>query len=166
MKTVSVYTDGAAKGNPGAGGYGVILEFGTVTKEYSGGFDVTTNNRMELYAAITGLESLNEPCRVTLYSDSRYLVDAMNKGWLEKWKSLGWRRNKKDLLKNADLWQRLDAIVSRHNVEWNWVKGHAGHEQNERCDSLAENAAYTDNRPEDEGFLNPWHPDQDEALLF
>ena len=137
MKRVEIFTDGACSGNPGPGGYGVILRYGGREKELSGGERETTNNRMELMAAITGLEALKERCRVTLYSDSKYLIDALKLGWAAKWRANGWMRNKKDAALNPDLWERLLAQTERHEVELVWVKGHAGHPENERCDRLA-----------------------------
>ena len=136
MKEVELYTDGACRGNPGKGGYGAILVYGKYEKEISGGERETTNNRMELMAAIVGLEALKEPCCVRLYSDSKYLVDAYNLGWVFSWKSSGWRRGR-DELKNPDLWERLFALTEKHKVEFIWVKGHNGHDYNERCDALA-----------------------------
>ena len=136
MKEVSLYTDGACRGNPGKGGWGAILVYGKYEKEMSGGERVTTNNRMELMAAIEGLSALKEPCRVTLYSDSKYLTDAFLEGWVEGWRAHGWRRGK-DELKNPDLWQRLYDLTKTHEVSFVWVKGHAGHSYNERCDVLA-----------------------------
>jgi ribonuclease HI len=136
MKEVQLYTDGACRGNPGRGGWGAILVYGKYEKEMSGGERETTNNRMELLAAISGLEALKEPCRVTLYSDSKYVVDAFLEGWVESWRSHGWKRGK-DELKNPDLWQRLYDLTKRHEVEFIWVKGHDGHAYNERCDTLA-----------------------------
>ncbi len=137
MKHVDIYTDGACSGNPGAGGYGTILVFGSVEKELSGGFVSTTNNRMELTAAICGLQALKEPCDVTLYSDSKYLIDAITLGWVEKWRQNGWMRNRKEPAANVDLWETLLALLKLHTVKWVWVKGHAGHPMNERCDRLA-----------------------------
>ena len=137
QKQVEIFTDGACSGNPGPGGYGVILRYKGHEKELAGGEASTTNNRMELTAAIVGLESLKEPCCVTLYSDSKYLIDAVTKRWVYKWKANGWMRNKKDPALNPDLWQRLLNQLERHDVSWIWVKGHAGHPENERCDSLA-----------------------------
>ena len=135
-KKVELYTDGACRGNPGKGGWGAILVYGKYEKELSGGEAETTNNRMELMAAIAGLEALREPCEVTLYSDSKYLVDSFTLGWIYSWREAGWRRGK-DELKNPDLWQRLYDAVERHEVSFVWVKGHAGHKYNERCDALA-----------------------------
>lgn len=137
MKTVDIYTDGACKGNPGAGGWSAILVFGGKEKELFGGEAVTTNNRMELTAAIEGLKALKEPCKVKLYSDSQYLVNAINKGWLENWKKKGWRKADKSAVLNDDLWKTLDGLLSTHEVEFIWVRGHDGHEYNERCDELA-----------------------------
>ena len=136
MKEVELYTDGACRGNPGKGGYGAILVYGKYEKEISGGERETTNNRMELMAAIAGLEALKEPCRVKLYSDSKYLVDAYNQGWVYSWRESGWRRGK-DELKNPDLWDRLFSLTEKHDVSFIWVKGHNGHDYNERCDALA-----------------------------
>ena len=153
MNHVTIHTDGAAKGNPGRGGFAVLLSCNGRTRELSGGFARTTNNRMELLAAITGLEALTTPCRVTLHSDSRYLVDAMTKGWLRGWKSRGWSRANKQRLKNVDLWKRLDAAAAPHEVSWRWVKGHAGHADNERCDTLANAACQGPALPPDPGVL-------------
>lgn len=141
MKKVEIYTDGACSGNPGRGGYGTILKYQQKEKELSAGYKLTTNNRMELMAIIAGLEALKEPCHVTLYSDSRYIVDAINKGWARGWQKKGWMRNKKEKAKNPDLWSRLLSLLEKHDVEIFWVKGHAGHHYNERCDQLAVNAA-------------------------
>ena len=137
MKTVDIYTDGACKGNPGAGGWSAILVFGGKEKELFGGEKVTTNNRMELTAAIEGLNALKEPCNVNLYSDSQYLVNAINKGWLESWKKKGWRKADKSAVLNDDLWKTLDELLNVHKVEFIWVRGHDGHAYNERCDELA-----------------------------
>jgi len=136
MKEVQIYTDGACRGNPGRGGWGAILVYGKYEKELSGGERETTNNRMELMAAISGLEALKEDCAVTLYSDSKYLVDAFLLGWVESWRQSGWRRGK-DELKNPDLWMRLYELTKKHTVKFEWVKGHNGHGYNERCDALA-----------------------------
>ena len=137
MKTVYLYTDGACSGNPGPGGYGAILKYGKHEKEICGGDENTTNNRMELLGVIKGLEALNEPCHVVLTSDSKYVIDALSLGWAEKWKQNGWKRNKKDAALNPDLWERLLQLTQTHEMEYNWVKGHAGHPENERCDRLA-----------------------------
>ena len=137
MKTVYLYTDGACSGNPGPGGYGAILKYGQHVKEICGGDENITNNRMELLGVIKGLEALNEPCHVVLTSDSKYVIDALSLGWAEKWKQNGWKRNKKDAALNPDLWDRLLQLTSTHQMEYHWVKGHAGHPENERCDQLA-----------------------------
>ncbi|MBQ9737280.1 MAG: ribonuclease HI [Clostridia bacterium] len=137
LKIVEIFTDGACSGNPGPGGYGTILRYKGVEKELSGGASETTNNRMELTAAIVGLEALKEKCRVTLYSDSKYLIDAVNCGWAVKWRENGWMRTKKDKALNPDLWDRLLSLLEFHKVELVWVKGHAGHPENERCDQMA-----------------------------
>ena len=136
MKHVAIYTDGACSGNPGPGGWGAILVYNGAEKVLSGGEAETTNNRMELTGAIRALEALREPCQVTLYTDSQYLANAVNLGWLRSWKKLGWRR-KDGPLKNPDLWQRLDALLDTHRTQFVWVKGHAENEYNNRCDALA-----------------------------
>lgn len=136
MKEVTLYTDGACRNNPGRGGFGAILVYGKYEKEISGGEALTTNNRMELMAAISGLEALKEPCAVNLYSDSKYLVDAFNEGWVFGWQKAGWKRGKEEL-KNPDLWERLYKLTKKHEVTFIWVKGHCGNEYNERCDKLA-----------------------------
>lgn len=144
---VSIYTDGAARGNPdGPGGYGTVLEYvdskGKLhVKELSEGFEKTTNNRMELMAAIAGLEALNRPCEVELYSDSRYLVDAFNQKWIDGWRKHNWTRPRSGPVKNVDLWKRLLAAMEPHQVNFFWVRGHDGHPENERCDKLATTAA-------------------------
>ena len=137
MKQVTLYTDGACSGNPGPGGWGAILECEGHRKELSGGEASTTNNRMELTAVITGLSALKEPCTVTLYSDSKYIIDAIQKGWAKKWRANGWMRNAKDPALNPDLWEKLLDLLEKHEVTFVWVKGHAGHPENERCDQLA-----------------------------
>lgn len=142
MKHVTIYTDGACRGNPGPGGYGAILVYEGREKELSGGEESTTNNRMELSAAIAALSALKEPCRVTLTSDSKYLVDAVTLGWLESWRARGYKRGKNQAVLNPDLWERLYALLSIHEVSFVWIKGHNGHPYNERCDALA--TAYAD----------------------
>ena len=137
MKHVELFTDGAWSGNPGPGGWGAILRYQGVEKELSGGEANTTNNRMELSAAIEGLAALKESCHVTLTSDSKYLTDGVTKGWARSWKRNGWRKADKKLALNADLWDRLLTQLDRHDVKIVWVKGHAGHPENERCDALA-----------------------------
>jgi ribonuclease HI len=136
MKEVIIYTDGACSGNPGPGGWGAILEYKGVRKEMSGGESETTNNRMELLGAISALSALKEPCHVDLYTDSQYIEKAINQGWLAGWKKKNWKR-KGGELKNIDLWQQLDALLTRHDVTLHWVKGHADNEGNNRCDQLA-----------------------------
>ena len=137
MKAVEIYTDGACSGNPGAGGYGVVLLYGSARKELSEGYRLTTNNRMEVLAVIKGLEALKEPCQVTLYSDSKYVVDAIDKGWLYGWQKKGWVKADKKPVLNVDLWQQLLPQLGRHTVHLHWVKGHAENEKNNRCDQLA-----------------------------
>ncbi len=153
MKSVTLYTDGGCINNPGPGGYGVVLIFNSHRKELSGGFRRTTNNRMEIFAAIAGLEALKEPCRVTLFSDSQYLVYAIEKGWACKWQANGWRRNKKERAINPDLWERLLKLCEVHEVQFRWVRGHAGQSENERCDELAKAAARNQDLAADPGYL-------------
>lgn len=136
-KKVLIFTDGACSGNPGPGGWGAILRYGAAERELSGGEAQTTNNRMELTAAIRALEALKEPCEVTLYSDSRYLVDAVQKGWARSWQARGWIRSDTKPALNPDLWAQLLALLDRHTVTLVWVKGHNAHPENERCDRLA-----------------------------
>ncbi len=150
---VTIYTDGGCIGNPGPGGYGVVLLFNGHRKELSGGFRLTTNNRMELMAAIVALESLKRRCQVKLYSDSKYVVDAIELGWAERWRENNWKRNKKEKAINPDLWERLLDLCEKHDVEFTWVKAHAGNRENERCDQLAKQAAYKNDLPEDENYL-------------
>ena len=137
MKTVTIYTDGACSGNPGPGGWGAILEWNGMEKEISGGEAETTNNRMELTAVIRALELLKEPCQVELYTDSRYVCDALEKGWAQGWKKRGWVKADKQPALNADLWQRLLELTERHPLRCHWVKGHASNPKNNRCDALA-----------------------------
>ena len=137
MKKVELYSDGACSGNPGPGGYGTILVYKETEKEFSGGDAATTNNRMELTGAIVGLEALKCPCEVTVYSDSKYLVDAINQKWVYSWQKNGWRKADKSPALNPDLWQELLGLIESHTVNFVWVKGHNGHEYNERCDRLA-----------------------------
>lgn len=135
-QTVVVYTDGACSGNPGPGGWGAILRYGTHEKELKGGEALTTNNRMELLAAIEALEALKRPCEVELHTDSQYLRQGITQ-WIDRWKANGWRTADRNPVKNADLWRRLDQARARHSLQWRWVKGHAGHPENERADALA-----------------------------
>ena len=152
LKKVVIYTDGACTGNPGAGGYGAVIIENDRRQEISGGYKLTTNNRMEMMAAIAALKSLQEECAVTLHSDSKYIVDAVTKGWAKKWQVNGWKRNKKDRAKNPDLWQEMLDLCQQHQVEFVWVKGHAGIPENERCDRLAVAAAKGINLSADEGY--------------
>ncbi|MCD8378133.1 MAG: ribonuclease HI [Candidatus Gastranaerophilales bacterium] len=156
---VEIYTDGACSGNPGKGGYGVVLRYKTsegkyITKELSGGFSNTTNNRMEILAAIIAFEVLKKPCSITICSDSKYLIDAVKKKWLSSWIARGWKTAGKKPVKNIDLWKRLVAAMEPHDIDWVWVKGHNGHEFNERCDKLAVNAYNSGNLDIDTGFKN------------
>ncbi len=136
MSQVTIHTDGACKGNPGPGGWGAILQASGKTKELCGGEPLTTNNRMELTAAIMALEALTRPCKIDLHTDSKYVMDGIT-GWIHGWKARGWKTADKKPVKNDDLWKRLDIARARHEVKWHWVKGHAGHELNERADQLA-----------------------------
>lgn len=150
-KVVHIYTDGSCLGNPGPGGYGVIIEYGEMHKELSAGFRLTTNNRMELLAVIVGLEALKRPCSVVVTSDSEYMRQGIT-NWINGWQRNGWRTAAKKPVKNADLWQRLLSATSPHAIRWDWVKGHAGHPQNERCDVLARNAAEASPQNADNGY--------------
>ncbi len=136
VKKVAMFTDGACRGNPGPGGWGVVLRYGDKEKEMHGGEPATTNNRMELMAAIAGLEALRQPCQVVLTTDSRYVMDGVTQ-WMPNWKKRGWKTASKQPVKNVDLWQRLDAAIQPHEIDWQWVKGHSGHPENERADALA-----------------------------
>ena len=151
-KNVTIYTDGACRGNPGPGGYGVVLLYGEHRKEISGGYRRTTNNRMELMAVIVGLEALKEQCRVTVYSDSEYVVKAMTEGWARRWRANGWMRNKKERTVSPDLWGQLLTLCEYHDVELRWVRGHAGDLENERCDELAVEATQQTDLPIDEVY--------------
>jgi len=155
---VKIYTDGAARGNPdGPGGYGTVLEYVDTkgklhVRELSQGYKKTTNNRMELMAVIAGLEALNRPCNAIVYSDSKYVVDAFNKQWIDSWVKKGWKRGKNEPVKNVDLWKRLLQAKEKHQAAFVWVKGHAGHAQNERCDTLATTAADGEDLIDDDGI--------------
>ena len=151
-KQVTIYTDGACVGNPGPGGYAAILVYGEIRKEISGGFQCSTNNRMELMAAIVGLQALKEVCTVKLWSDSEYLVTSMSQGRARRWKAKGWRRDTRKIAANVDLWEQVLALCDRHDVEFKWVKGHSGHPENERCDTLAFEAANEPGLPVDKGY--------------
>ncbi|KFZ37266.1 ribonuclease H [Shewanella mangrovi] len=151
LKHIQIFTDGSCLGNPGPGGYGAILKYKQHIKELSKGYKLTTNNRMELLAVIVALESLKEPCKITLTSDSQYMRQGITQ-WIHNWKRKGWVTSNKTPVKNVDLWKRLDAACQQHQIDWQWVKGHAGHLENERCDELARTAA--ENKPtlEDSGY--------------
>ena len=152
LKTVTIYTDGACSGNPGRGGYGVVLIYGTQRKEMAGGFRLTTNNRMEIIAAITGLRTLKERCAVKLHTDSRYVVDSITKGWAKRWRLKAWKMPGGGVRPNADLWQQLLDECARHAVEFVWVRGHASNVENNRCDELAVAAARGKDLPVDVGY--------------
>ncbi len=153
LKSVTIYSDGSSRGNPGPGGYGTILKYVSPSgreyvREFSGGYSETTNNRMELLGVIRGLEALKEPCEVTVVSDSQYVINAFKEDWVG-----GWIRRDFKNVKNPDLWRRLLQAAGRHRITWQWVKGHAGHPENERCDRLATEAADKENNPADEGYI-------------
>lgn len=152
IEPVKIYTDGACKGNPGPGGYGVVLISGDRRKELSGGFRKTTNNRMEMLACIEGLRSLKRPCSVELTSDSSYVVNAIQKGWAKRWRSNGWKLSPGKPAKNSDLWKILLDLCAEHTVTFRWIKGHAGHPENERCDVLAVEASQRKDLPADMVF--------------
>lgn len=152
VKRVIIHTDGGCKGNPGPGGFGAVLVSGKHRIELSAGYRITTNNRMELRAAIAALEALSEPCEVELHSDSKYLIDAFSKKWIDSWKKRGWQTADKKPVKNKDLWLRLLAAMGSHKIDWRWVKGHAGHKENERCDELGNIAVVGNNLQEDKGY--------------
>ena len=149
---VIIYTDGACLGNPGPGGYGAVLLYNDHRKELSGGFRLTTNNRMEIMAAIVALTALKRSCEVTLYTDSQYVVNALTKGWAERWRANGWKRNKKEKALNCDLWEQLLNLCRRHKIEFVWVRGHNDNRENELCDLLASEAAQGQNLPPDTGY--------------
>ncbi len=157
MQKVTLFSDGSSRGNPGPGGFGTILQYidskGVLhEREYSRGYKETTNNRMELLGVITGLEALSKPCLVTVISDSKYVTDAFNKGWIYGWQKNGWRNSQKEAVKNTDLWKRLLAAAKSHEVEFVWVKGHNGHPENERCDNMAVSSALSGDLLDDEEF--------------
>ncbi|NEP83761.1 MAG: ribonuclease HI [Okeania sp. SIO3B3] len=152
MPEVTIYTDGACSGNPGPGGYGVVIITNKQRQELSGGYKLTTNNRMELMAAILGLQTLESACNVTLYTDSKYIVDAITKGWAKRWRANDWKRNKKEKAMNPDLWEKLLDLCNQHQVEFSWVRGHSGNIENERCDKLAVQASQQSNLPPDSGY--------------
>ena len=149
---IQIHTDGACSGNPGPGGFGAVLQFGEHRNELSGGFRKTTNNRMELLAVIEGLRALKEPCEVAVFTDSKYIVDAVNKGWARRWQANGWRRNSRGKALNPDLWAQLLALLDTHAVTLRWVKGHAGNPGNERADALAVAASQSLNLAIDEAY--------------
>lgn len=151
MKEIEIFCDGSSLGNPGPGGYGVILRYGSYEKELSRGYKITTNNRMELLGALAALSALKEPCKVTLYSDSNYVIQWMT-AWRFSWRKNDWDNARKKNLKNLDLWQQLDKEAQKHDITWQWVKGHNGHPENERCDILAKNAAKSQDLIEDKGY--------------
>lgn len=151
MKIIDIYTDGACSGNPGPGGYGIVLIYKETRKELSQGYKCTTNNRMEMLAVIKSLEVLKEPCKACVYSDSKYVIDAITKGWAVRWKKNNWKRNKTDKALNVDLWIRMLELLERHDVNFIWVKGHADNIENERCDFLAREAI-KGNLLDDEGY--------------
>ncbi len=150
---IDLFTDGGAEPNPGQGGFGVVLSYKGRTKEFFAGYELTTNNRMELMAVIFGLERIKTKAIVTVYSDSKYVVDGIEKGWAVNWERNNWIRKKGNLVLNKDLWERLLDVMDKHEVSFNWVKGHTGHVENERCDFLANKGIHSENKKEDEGYL-------------
>jgi len=152
IKHVEIYTDGACSGNPGPGGYGAVIIYKNQRREISQGFKITTNNRMEILAVIEALKILNQPCNINLYSDSKYLIDAITKGWLDKWQKNNWHRNKKDLVLNIDLWKELLNLLELHNINFIWVKGHNSNKENEHCDFLARQAIKSHNLKIDKNY--------------
>lgn len=152
MKNIEIYTDGACSNNPGAGGYGIVFLYNGKRKELSKGYKLTTNNRMEMLAVIVALKTLKEPCNVKLYSDSKYVIDSIQKGWVYNWQKNGWKRNKKEMASNIDLWEELLPLLKKHNVEFIWVKGHSNNIENERCDELARNAITSGDLLEDKNY--------------
>lgn len=152
MKKIDIYTDGACSGNPGPGGYGAVLLYNGIRKELSGGYKTTTNNRMEILAVIKALEALKQECEINLYSDSKYVIDALSKGWAKKWKDNNWKRNRSDKALNVDLWERLLNLIKKHNINYIWVKGHADNVENERCDYLARKAIESEKLEIDENY--------------
>jgi ribonuclease HI len=152
-KLVEIFTDGSCLGNPGPGGYGIVLRYKQTEKTLSKGFRLTTNNRMEMMAAVEALRTLKEPCRIILTTDSQYVRQGITQ-WIKNWKKRGWKTADKKPVKNADLWQALDQETQRHSIEWNWVKGHAGHRENELCDELARRAAESPTE-NDDGYQPP-----------
>lgn len=153
MKNVEIFTDGSCLGNPGKGGWGAILRYGDHEQEFAGGFKYTTNNRMELIAAIYALEQLKESCLVQLYTDSQYLHNAVEKKWLDNWQKNNWKTADKKVVKNKDLWERLQKQLIRHHIKFHWVRGHSGHIENDRCDVLARMEASRNDLPDDRGFI-------------
>lgn len=152
-KLIHAFTDGSCLGNPGPGGWAAIMRYGVTEKVLTGGYAYTTNNRMEIMAALCALEALKEPCRVILFTDSRYLCDAVEKRWLVSWCKNGWKTAAKKPVKNRDLWERMTPLLARHEVKFHWLEGHAGHPQNERADVLAKEAASRSSLPPDTGFV-------------
>lgn len=159
--SIEIYTDGACSGNPGPGGYGTVLISGKHRKELSGGFRKTTNNRMEMLACIEGLRALNHPSTITLTSDSKYVVNAIEKGWAKRWRSKGWQLSPSKAAKNPDLWKELLDLCEKHTVKFHWIKGHSGHIENERCDELAVAASQQNDLPADTAFENTLTPTPD-----
>ena len=153
MKQVIIYTDGGCLGNPGPGGYGIVLLNGEHRKELSEGYSLTTNNRMELMACIVGLQALKYKCSVIVYTDSKYIIDSISNSWVKRWKANDWKRNKKEKAENIDLWDKLLSLIDQHEVEFKWIKGHSGNKENERCDKLAGKAALKKNLPEDVNYV-------------
>ncbi len=166
MHEVTIYTDGACRGNPGPGGIGIVLLSTSRRKEISRGYERTTNNRMELLAVITAIQALTQRCRVRVFSDSKYIVRAVNDGWLQRWAGNGWRRNKTKEVSNRDLWETMFEILKEHEITFEWTKGHAADAENNRCDSLARMAACCKDLVEDSGYVAAQRPNEPQQNLF
>lgn len=166
MKEIIIYTDGACRGNPGPGGYGCVLRYNKNRRELSGGFRKTTNNRMEIIAAIKGLKALKHPCQVKLYSDSKYVVNAIEQSWAKRWKANNWMRTKNEKAKNPDLWEKMLDLCEIHQVKFIWVKGHAANEENNRCDELAVEASSASDLPIDAGYEEEPKLEENQLELF
>ena len=166
LKEIVIYTDGACSGNPGPGGYGCVLRYNKNRRELSGGFCKTTNNRMEIFAALKALDTLKYPCKVKLYSDSKYLVNAIEKGWAKRWKAQNWMRTRTERAKNHDLWKKMLSLCDIHQIEFIWVKGHASNEENNRCDELAVEACSKPDLPIDTGYEEETRVEENQLELF
>ena len=165
LRKVFIYTDGATIGNPGPGGYGIVMIYGKHRKEFMGGFRLTTNNRMELMAALVGLGMLKSKCSVTIYTDSQYLADSISRGWAKRWRANGWKTKEGKQVSNVDMWQQLLEQCDKHIVTFEWIRGHAGNPENERCDYLAMQLASSRGLPADAGYENQFGPSKENSLF-